>query len=735
MKRVTRVMMITRNVNYSMKIIRALEQYGGFEVRSFTSGYNALEYLRDHPQDAAVVDFLLNDISGEELVRRLRLQNPQIAILVAPYLPAVIAFANQADVQAIIDIPMGARRLIPFLQKAVDERRKLSGSPAIATPSVADATPTEPPAEASPTPATPDDASDDSDQVETAPMEPGSAAQEYVLKDANGSTQLQPAQPALPLTDSDISDESLAIFRRLAAEEPPLPGAAKNPTVSDLIKRLRDRNSAADIVQNFPAQPSSDADADDNKVIDGNTAALILTTILDGSTPVEAFSLADFLQRVAEQMPADRQDILPLPSWVKESVQYTREPDFLDQIVPEYISQTTLQSGGPINITQDPTERILPTQRSAAAAQERVLPPKPDAEPRINMPPPPEMPPLRMDREPEPLVLPAVAAEPAPDMSTATQPPVQPAADPQIGQIALTLTQASLELSAEASVLARNGDILAYAGNLLLEDIEALRDQIADDWEAEPQQARIRFVRLESTGTDYMLYTRATASGFTLSMIFAGTLPLGIIRRQAKRLLEALENLPATDDSHPLPATEPATENNTAAATDTPETSAPAMPPPPPAASFPLPVQPAALPAETLPIHLPTEPIIQAAEGADDLVAMTFVWTLGAALPEFGGQLANDLSLGLTLQLEQSGWNLHALDIRTHYVYLYADAPQRRDGNGHLRDLQALAAAFVLQSQPDLDTEALWADSYLLLLPGRDLTPDEISEFLAFVQV
>src|SRR5262249_52166299 len=132
--------------------------------------------------------------------------------------------------------------------------------------------------------------------------------------------------------------------------------------------------------------------------------------------------------------------------------------------------------------------------------------------------------------------------------------------NPYVAQLALSLTQISLELTAESTLLTRNGEVIAYAGRMSREDIEELRGVIDNDWNADPDQARIRFISLPSSGKDYMLYSRATVEDLTLSMVFAGSMPLRDIRRQGKRLSEALiavpENPPPNISDAVLPSPE-----------------------------------------------------------------------------------------------------------------------------------------------------------------------------------
>jgi len=504
----------------------------------------------------------------------------------------------------------------------------------------------------------------------------------------------------------------------------------------DLIATLRNRRNAAEVIEQF-AQAHADlldaaaeGDTVQDKPVDAERipAALILTSAMDGTTPIEAFSLSQFMQHIAEQLPAERQNVLPLPSWVQESVRYTLEPDFLQTLTPEYIGQTTIQSGDvSFGITNAQTEVYERPGNTEPNADAFIIE-------RDRLPPPPAMPP-----RPQASAAQKTEAEtkPEPEQATAAQDAadgVHVGYDPHIGQVAVTLTQAALELSAQATVLAQDGKIVAYAGNLPLEDIESLRAQIDDDWLVQPQQARIRFVRLDSTGTDYMLYTRATQTAFTLSMIFSGTLPLGVIRQQAKRLLDALESAPddAAAGTIALESTPDDAAADISAAPIEPDADDSEAQTPQPAQAADALQAPG--PAPQPRIALPAEPLIEVAE-AENLAPLTFVWMLGDALDTLSDNMAQNLIMGLDVQLTQSGWRVHDVQVMARSVYVFTDAPGSKSGQAHVRDLQQLATRIVQSVQPNVVAERLWLDSYLVLTPGRALSRDETNEFMAFAQL
>lgn len=263
--------------------------------------------------------------------------------------------------------------------------------------------------------------------------------------------------------------------------------------------------------------------------------------------------------------------------------------------------------------------------------------------------------------------------------------------DPYIAQIALSLTQVSLDLAAEATLLTSEDQIVAFAGQLAPQDVEDLRAVLADDWDANPDEARVRFVTLPSSKKDYMLYSRKTVNDFTLTMIFAGSTPLRDIRRQGRRLSEALESVPET-----LTESDPERLPEVAAMTG--EVSA-------------------------VPLEAP-EPVT--------LQPFTYLWLLRDPAHTFPDQMARAIMAGLGLQLGELGWQVKSLRVQGEYVYVHADVPGERPAYAVIDDLRHRVAEIARAQDPALPVDALWADSYLVMMPGRELDPDEIDQFIAF---
>jgi REP element-mobilizing transposase RayT len=348
-------------------------------------------------------------------------------------------------------------------------------------------------------------------------------------------------------------------------------------------------------------------------------------------------------------------------------------------------------------------------------------------------------------------------------------------ADPEIAQLALTLTQVSLELTAEATLLAREGEIVAFSGTMPFEDVQDLGDVIGHDWGAKVGEARIRFVTLPGSGKDYMLYSRMADGGFALSMIFAGNMPLRVIRRQSDRLINALGAVPEPEAPEPLESSlidelqimeelrqleeraaseeEAAIESSQQLILEYPELGEieededeyvddeileaefyeeaedeiaededqeEAEPEFTPAEA----VQPV-VERQVAPVKIPQLP-------TKPLVSYTYIWMIRDANKPLGKEVAEAIVTELDKQLTEIGWRCNILHVFEDYVYLVADVPADTLSHEILPELKRRSAQIAYSVDNSMTTENLWADSYLVLTPGRELHISEIQRFINF---
>jgi hypothetical protein len=460
------------------------------------------------------------------------------------------------------------------------------------------------------------------------------------------------------------------------------------------------------------AQPAR-ADVDDftfpDEDSDSHPAQMILETALDESTPADSFSLQSLITSIERQLEQHKPNIRPLPSWEQASLRddlYVREPEFLQQVIEDVEALPPLEEGdafgdattfgGQLDVTPDSETEWLPavTTRPSrlpeqadewsllrepevseedttgftkpfdgvSADEVERLPQLAGQEPEFNT----EFERLAAFELPE-----EDAAEFTPSMG---MPPIQ---DPVIAQIALSLTQVSLEEVA-AAVLIRENGIIAFAGRLGRGDIEEVGAAIGGQWESDSDQANVRFVTVPSSGKDYMLYTRATVNELTLALVFAGSTPLRDIRRQGKRLLEALTRVP-----------EPVTES-----------------------------------AQTALAPVPL--------ASDVRNKYTYVWLLRDPNQRLSDMVARAIETGMSVQLMERAWDVLDVQVRDDFVYLHADVPGEAPPFEVVRDLQKRAAEIARKQNPALGKGNLWSDGYLIVSPGRALDDGEIMQYIQF---
>ncbi len=109
-----------------------------------------------------------------------------------------------------------------------------------------------------------------------------------------------------------------------------------------------------------------------------------------------------------------------------------------------------------------------------------------------------------------------------------------------VSKAAQQLTQLTLESSAQAAFITRQNELWAYAGQLSREAAQELTDSIQRYWNAEGESDLLRFVRLQATEAQHMLYVRKLSGSMTLALVFDAETPFSTIRSQAGKLVKNL---------------------------------------------------------------------------------------------------------------------------------------------------------------------------------------------------
>ena len=92
-----------------------------------------------------------------------------------------------------------------------------------------------------------------------------------------------------------------------------------------------------------------------------------------------------------------------------------------------------------------------------------------------------------------------------------------------------------------AALITRGRNLWAYAGQLSQEAANEVAKAVARSWDGQEGSDLLRFIRLESTKAEHMLFATQLAEGVILAMVFDAETPFSTIRSQASQLVTSLE--------------------------------------------------------------------------------------------------------------------------------------------------------------------------------------------------
>lgn len=106
------------------------------------------------------------------------------------------------------------------------------------------------------------------------------------------------------------------------------------------------------------------------------------------------------------------------------------------------------------------------------------------------------------------------------------------------------LTRLTLESAAQAALLTRAGQLWAYAGQLSQPAAAELVSAVMRQWDPHSGGDLLRFVRLEATSAQHMLYATPLSDDLVLALVFDAETSFSTIRGQAARLVGSLQPAP-----------------------------------------------------------------------------------------------------------------------------------------------------------------------------------------------
>ena len=109
-----------------------------------------------------------------------------------------------------------------------------------------------------------------------------------------------------------------------------------------------------------------------------------------------------------------------------------------------------------------------------------------------------------------------------------------------VSKAAQHLTRLTLESSAQAALITREKELWAYAGQLSQNAANELASTVSRHWDGQKGNDLLRFVRLESTKAEHMLYATSMTTNVILALVFDAETPFSTIRNQANDLAQSL---------------------------------------------------------------------------------------------------------------------------------------------------------------------------------------------------
>lgn len=133
-------------------------------------------------------------------------------------------------------------------------------------------------------------------------------------------------------------------------------------------------------------------------------------------------------------------------------------------------------------------------------------------------------------------------------LKVASPPTAHPAPDwlRDVSLSAQYLTQLSLESASQAALITRGDKVWAYAGELPQSAAEELARAVSHDVDGSDSDVA-RFVHLNATKADYMLYATPLGDEYKLSLVFDAQMPFSKMRSQVDKLANALAAAPQTE--------------------------------------------------------------------------------------------------------------------------------------------------------------------------------------------
>lgn len=330
-----------------------------------------------------------------------------------------------------------------------------------------------------------------------------------------------------------------------------------------------------------------------------------------------------------------------------------------------------------------------------------------------------------------------------------------------VNRAAQHLTRLTLESSAQAALINRENELWAYAGQLPQAAAHELGRMVARYWDKTEESDLVRFVRLNSTKAEHMLFATRLAAGLVLALAFDAETPFSTIRTQAGQLVHSL--------SAPQPVGEEAS-NEAGSVVDT----LPLAPveayksesgkesllayaePVPPVTTSEVVAEPATITSTGRQKAIPnteenppdaqddTQPRFPTEEGRNIVLepvsASVYNLTYACLLvPRFAqhhltGDLAERLSEWMPEICIAFGWRLEFISVRPDYLHWLANVPPAASPSYLMRVIRQRISEKIFEEFPRFKKENpsgdFWAPGYLIMGGTQPASAQVIKDFI-----
>jgi CheY-like chemotaxis protein/REP element-mobilizing transposase RayT len=368
---------------------------------------------------------------------------------------------------------------------------------------------------------------------------------------------------------------------------------------------------------------------------------------------------------------------------------------------------------------------------------------------------------------------PAVPAQAALPPSAASQPRTPLGETPEwlkdAARATRLLTGVARETIAEAVLLIGPTGLVAYAGPFPKEDSDELLKLVSANWAPEKrvrQGALMKYVKLTTSGSDYLLYAVAVTVDTSLAVAYTSDAPVGLVRKQARQAAEKLLQKPPVADparissGTPEPTAPPPAPPTLVSSQRTRQ--APSTRPLPPETlldfepeaalqELPRPAEvdtavstPAALPPEVVvdaglqfPVDPPVPDLVQVSQALYSLT-YTLAWAPKYPKTRLTGNITSLLDESIRHLALSFDWRIERVEVRPECVIAIVSCSPATAPEQLVNVLKRSTSELVLAEFPSIAADHpggdFWAPGYLLLGAGQTLTPQQIKDFLAYTR-